>query len=91
MFTANHPTNITDSRVFDSSMILILRGGSLMSIGIIRESLSHAIFVGLMLVGRLGVECIVNTPNPPIRILPTNICHAMSQYCLFSKFPDWVY
>ena len=42
-------------RGFDSSIILIIRGGILMSIGDFLESLSHAILVGIMLVGRLGV------------------------------------
>ena len=54
-FTPNLPTNIMDFRGFDSSIILILRGGILMSIGDFPESLSQAILVGVMLVGRLGV------------------------------------
>ena len=36
-------------------MILILRGGILMPIGDFPKSLSQAILVGIMLVGRLGV------------------------------------
>ena len=36
-------------------MILILRGGILMSGGDLLESLSQAMLVGVMLVGRLGV------------------------------------
>ena len=41
---------------FGSSIILILRGGILMSVGDFPESLSQAILVvGIMLVGRLGV------------------------------------
>ena len=44
-----------DFRDCDSSIILILRGGILMSIGNFPESLSQAVLVGIMLVGRLGV------------------------------------
>ena len=55
IITANLPTNIVDFRGFDSSIILILRGGMLMSLGNFPESLSQAMSVGIMLVGRLGV------------------------------------
>ena len=44
--TANLRTKILDFRGFDSSRILILRGGILMSIGSLPESLSQAILVG---------------------------------------------
>ena len=53
--TANLPTNIMDFRGFDSSIIFILGGGILMSIGDFPESLSQAILVGVTLVGGLGV------------------------------------
>ena len=53
--TPNLPTDIVGFRGFDSSIILILRGGILMSIGDFLESLSQAMLVGTMLVGRLGV------------------------------------
>ena len=53
--TANLRTNIMDFRGFDSSIILILRGGILVSIGDFPESLSQAMLVGLMLVGKPGV------------------------------------
>ena len=52
---ANLPTKILDFRGFDSSRILILRGGIPMSIGNFLESLSQAILAGRFLVGRLGV------------------------------------
>ena len=52
---ASLPTKILDFRGFDSSIILILRGGILMSIGISSESLSQQILVGIILVGRLRV------------------------------------
>ena len=52
--TANLRTTIMDFRGFHSSLILILRGGILMFIGDFPESLSQAILVGKMLVGRLG-------------------------------------
>ena len=54
-YTPNLRTNIMDFRGFDSSMIIILRGGILMPIGDFLEDLSQAILVGIMLVGRLGV------------------------------------
>ena len=52
---ANLRTKILDFRGFDSSRILILRGGILMSIGNFPEILSQRILVGIILVGRLGV------------------------------------
>ena len=66
-YTVNLRTKILDLRWFDSSRILILRGGILMSIGNFPESLSQAILVGRFLVGRLGVagaEC--KTPARPL-------------------------
>ena len=50
--TANSPTNIVDFRGFDSSIMLHLRGGILMSMGNLPEVLSQAMLVGTMLVGR---------------------------------------
>ena len=55
-YTANPRTNNVDFRGFDSSIILILRGGILMSIGDFPECLSQAILVGIILVGRFGVH-----------------------------------
>ena len=55
-FTPNPPTNIVDFRGFDSSIILIIRGGIPRPLGDIPESLSQAMLVGNMLVGRLGVK-----------------------------------
>ena len=52
--TPNLPTNIVDFRGLDSSIMLIQRGGILMSIGNLPESLSRAMLVGTMLVGGLG-------------------------------------
>ena len=52
---ANLRTTILDFRGFDSSIILMSRGGILMSVGIFLEVLSQQILVGLILVGRLGV------------------------------------
>ena len=62
--TANFPTNIMEFRGFDSSIILILRGGILMSIGDFPESLSQAMLAGVTLVGGLGVT------TPAVRHLP---------------------
>ena len=46
---------LVDFRGFYSSIILDLRGGLLMSIGDFPESLSQAMLVGIVSVGRLGV------------------------------------
>ena len=54
----NLRTKIMDLRGFDSSSILIPRGGILMSIGDLQEGLSQAILVGIIVVGRLGVSCV---------------------------------
>ena len=54
--SANLRSNIMDFGGFDSSRILILRGGIPRPIGNFPENLSQAIFVGIMLVGRLGVS-----------------------------------
>ena len=45
-----------DFRGFDSSIVLIQRGGILMSTGNCSKSLTQAMVVGVMLVGRLGVS-----------------------------------
>ena len=45
-----------DFKGFDSSGILILRGGIPRPIGNSPESLSQAILVGIILVGRSGVD-----------------------------------
>ena len=53
--TANlRTTNIMDFGGFDSSIIVIVRGGIPRPIGNLPESLSQAILAGIMLVGRLG-------------------------------------
>ena len=54
--SANPPTNIVDFRGFDSIIILILRGGISRPLGNFLESLSQAMLVGTMLVGRLGIS-----------------------------------
>ena len=56
--TAALRTQILDFGGLDSSRVLILRGGILMSKGNSKEMLSQGILVGIILVGRLGV-CIV--------------------------------
>ena len=52
--TANLRTDIMDFGGFDSNIMLILRGGILRTVGGFPESLSQAILVGIILVGRLG-------------------------------------
>ena len=54
--TANLCTEIMDFRGFDSSMILILRAGIPRPIAKFPEILRQGIFVGVILVGRLGVR-----------------------------------
>ena len=54
--TANPPTNIVDFGGFDSSIILISRGGIPRPIGDFPQCLSQAMLVGIMSVGRLGVQ-----------------------------------
>ena len=53
---------------FDPSIILIQRGGILMPIRNLPESLSQAMLVGTMLVGRLGVPV---GPQVPLKPAPT--------------------
>ena len=53
--TTPNLSNIVGFRGFDSSTISISRDGIPMSIGELPESLSQAMLVGIMLVGRLGV------------------------------------
>ena len=55
MDTPNLPGNIVDFRGLDSSTMLILMGGIPRPIGDFPESLTQAMLVGTMLVGRLGV------------------------------------
>ena len=54
--TANLRTKILDFRGFDASITSILRGGIPRPIGNFPESLSQAILVGRILVGRLGLH-----------------------------------
>ena len=56
--TANLRTKILDFRGFDSSRILMLRGGFLVSMGIVQDFLSQQILAGIVLAGRLGVAAI---------------------------------
>ena len=76
--TANLRTKILDFRGFDSSIILILRGGILRPIGNFPESLSQAILVGIMLVGRLGV---------PWLTLTTRLLHLYQRPGLATQMP----
>ena len=49
-------TKILDFGGFDSSRILVLRGGTLMSTGNFLEGLSQGVLAGIILVGRLGAK-----------------------------------
>ena len=59
--TPNLPTNIVGFRGLDSSIILIVRGGIPRPTRKFPESLSQAMLVGIMLVGRLGVHTYLHT------------------------------
>ena len=54
-----------DVRGLDSSIILVLRGGIPRPIGNFPESLSQAILVGIVLVGRFGVLVVNVAPTHP--------------------------
>ena len=60
-----------DFREFDSSRILMLRGGIIMSIGIFRELVSQEVLVGIILVGKLGV---LFSPSPAAGLRAAQIC-----------------
>ena len=62
---ANFPSNIVGFRGFDSSIILIIRGSILVPIGDFPESLSRAVLVGIMLLGRFGVSGHARPTSPP--------------------------
>ena len=63
--TANLRTKIMDFRGFDSSNILIVRGGIPRPIGDFQEGLSQAILVGMILVWRLGVRHVSDMNQQP--------------------------
>ena len=90
--TANLRTTILDFRGFDSSRILILRGGLLMSIGNFLESLSQAILVGIILVGRLTmtstIAIYIATCSTPTSCGDLAIFHQL--YFQTSKHIDFV-
>ena len=67
--TANLSTKILDFRGLDSSRILSLRRGILMSVGISPESLSQRNLVGRILVGRLGVASYCGL----LSLMPTSV------------------
>ena len=55
-YTTNFCTQILDFGGFDSSIIFIVRAGTLMPIRDFPESLSQGILVGIILERRLGVS-----------------------------------
>ena len=66
-------TNVLDFRGFDSSIILVLRGGSPRPIWNFLESLSQAILVGIMLVRRLAVQASC-CPSYCAEVCATQLC-----------------
>ena len=73
MTTANLRTSTTspDFRGFYSSRILGLRRGILMSVENFPEMLSQRILVGIILVGRLGVQELPPLPPLPVSVKKT--------------------
>ena len=82
VYTPNLPTNIVDFKGFDSSIILIWRGGIPRPIGNSPESLSQAMLVGIMLVGRLGFPSLRNHPgcDQPVCEIRGKISHARKRH-----------
>ena len=68
--TTNLRTRILDFRGFDSSRILMLRGGILMSRGNFPEILSPQILVRIISAGRLGVPHPMRCRNAPFVATP---------------------
>ena len=66
--TANLSTKTLDFRGSDSSIVLIVRGGILRSTGNSSESLSQAILVGIILVGRLGIPACATAAARRLRL-----------------------
>ena len=87
VMTVNLRTKILDFRGFDSSIISMLRGGILMPTGNFPESLSQAILVGIILVGRLGVHMLTSTCA---RIPVWCITHAHTHTCTHTH-THWVH
>ena len=75
--TPNLPTNIMDLRGFYSSIILSIRGGIPRPIGNFPESLSQAILVGIMLVGRLGVSMLFGLLCVVMLLCYVMLCYVM--------------
>ena len=75
--TPNLPTNIVDFREFDSSIILNSRGGIPRPVGDFPESLSPAMLVGTVLVGRLGVDCELVVAGSRFLAPRRQQCHAV--------------
>ena len=68
-------TKILDFRRFDSSRILILRGGILMPVRNFPELLSQRILAGIVLVGRLGLAAHpASAARPDRRQLREQLC-----------------
>ena len=94
--TVNLRTKIMGFRGFDSSIILILRGGIPRPMGNLPESLSQAILVGIILVGRLGVFILTGKQSAQLRLISQTIylnwetvcpvkIHTIKQFVLTGK------
>ena len=79
MATANLRTNVMDFRGFESSIILILRGDIPRPIGNFPQSLSQAMLVGIMLVGRSGVHALQSAGHVEVHArLRTEVDHHLT-------------
>ena len=88
--TPNLPTNIVDIRGFDSSMMLNLRGGILMSVGDFPESLSQAMLVGCNVSREIGCKTPAGptaTSPPPTRACCRSRCAGGSSRGLRGRVP----
>ena len=85
--TPNPPINIVDFTGFDSNIVLIEKGGILMSIGNLPESLSQAMLVGTILVGGLGVVT-PESVNSTLLLVEPRPCTAAAETAL--QPPSWL-
>ena len=90
--TANLLFKTLDLRGFDSSRILILRGGILMSIGGYPEIMNQQILAGIILVGRLGILLVQRFGSGKIRkeLLPWMYDRAPFKSWYSSFVKHWV-
>ena len=67
LVTARFRTKILDFRGLDPNIILVLRGGILLSTGDLLENLNQHILAGMLLVGRLGIGSLCGLRSAAVR------------------------